>query len=162
MPLKLQIIGLLMCVLLCFCVGAIGASASMTTQTFYTSLTQPNWAPPAWLFGPVWSVLFLLMAIAVFLVWRVDGVQRNILALSMFLCQLAANGLWSWLFFAWQLGALALIELLLLWLLIGVNVYLFWRIQPLAAVLLLPYWLWVSFAGMLNYSLWQLNTSLLG
>lgn len=162
MPVMQQIIGLCLCLLLCFGVAAIGASASITTQTFYLSLEQPTWAPPAWLFGPVWSVLFLLMAVSVFLVWRLGGIQRNILALGIFICQLAANALWSWLFFAWQLGSIAFFELLLLWFFIGLNIYLFWRVNPLAALLLLPYWLWVSFAGILNFSLWQLNIAVLG
>ena len=102
------------------------------------------------------------MAIAAWLVWRSGGFHSNRIALSLFLVQLALNALWSWLFFAWQRGALAFVDILVLWALIVVTLVAFWRVRPVAGALLIPYLLWVSFAAALNYSLWQLNPQLLG
>jgi tryptophan-rich sensory protein len=145
----------------CFAASAAGAIASIDARSFYSQLTQPAWAPPPWLFGPVWTVLYALMAIAAWLVWRSGGFRSNRLALALFLIQLALNGLWSWLFFAWQLGALAFTEVIVLWLFIAASLQSFWRVRPLAGALLAPYLLWVSFASVLNYALWQLNPGVL-
>jgi benzodiazapine receptor len=141
--------------------GALGALASVRAATFYAELTQPAWAPPAWLFGPVWTVLYLLMATSAWLVWRTYGFGRARKALLLFVAQLVANALWTWLFFAWREGALALAELVVLWVLIAMTIAAFWRLNRVAAVLLVPYLAWVSFAGALNLSLWQLNPSIL-
>lgn len=155
-------IGLIAWLALAFATSAIGAVASIEARYFYAALIQPEWAPPGWLFGPVWTTLFALMGIAAWLVWRRGGLRANRVALALFALQLAFNGLWSWLFFAWQLGAYALIDILLLWSLIAATLVAFWRVRPLAGALLVPYLLWVSFAAILNYSLWQLNPQLLG
>jgi tryptophan-rich sensory protein len=96
------------------------------------------------------------------LVWRDGGFRSHRAALSFHFGQLGLNALWSWLFFAWQLGAWAFAEVLFLWLLIAVTLVSFWRVRPLAGALLVPYLLWVSFASALNYSLWRLNPQLLG
>ncbi len=141
--------------------GALGALASVRAATFYAELTRPEWAPPAWLFGPVWTVLYLLMATAAWLVWRTYGFDRARTGLMLFIAQLVANALWTWLFFAWRQGALALVELVVLWLLIAMTIAVFWRLNRLAAVLMVPYLAWVSFAGALNLSLWQLNPAIL-
>lgn len=141
--------------------GALGALASIQAQTFYTALTRPGWAPPPWLFGPVWSVLYLLMATAAWLVWRRDGFERARGALTLFIVQLAANALWTWLFFAWRQGGLALAELVVLWVLIALTIAAFARHQKLAAALMIPYILWVTFAGALNFALWRLNPAIL-
>jgi tryptophan-rich sensory protein len=106
-------------------------------------------------------VLYLLMAISAWLVWRQHGVDRGRNALTLFILQLVANALWTWLFFAWRQGALALVELIVLWLLIAATIAAFWRLHRVAAVLLVPYLAWVTFAGALNLSLWQLNPDLL-
>jgi translocator protein len=140
----------------------MGAFASVNSASFYKQLTQPAWAPPAWLFGPVWSVLYVLMAIAAWLVWRKHQFTHATNALGLFVSQLFANALWTWLFFHWRLGALALGEIVVLWLLIAGTILLFWRLQRFAAALLLPYLAWVSFATALNFSLWRLNPTLLG
>lgn len=145
-----------------FVAAAIGAAASVQAGSFYTQLVRPEWAPPPGVFGPVWTVLYLIMGIAAWLVWRVAGFRAARAALTLFLVQLAINGLWSWLFFGWHRGALALADLLLLWVLIVTTIVAFWRIKPLAGALLVPYLLWVSFAGMLNYAVWQLNPQALG
>lgn len=151
-----------MWLLICFAAAAIGSVASVQAISFYTELRQPNWSPPVQAFGPVWSLLFVLMAISAWLVWCRGGYDKQKVALNIFMLQLAANALWSWLFFAWQNGALALVEVIVLWLLILTTIIVFWRVRPLAGALLVPYLLWVSFASALNYSLWQLNPTLLG
>jgi tryptophan-rich sensory protein len=98
-----QIIGLGGWLLLSFIVSAIGAAASVQAKSFYGQLAQPAWAPPGWVFGPVWTVLYVLMAVAAWLVWRCGGFRQNRLALGFFLAQLVFNALWSWLFFGWRL-----------------------------------------------------------
>lgn len=145
-----------------FVAASIGARASIEAKSFYDQLVQPAWAPPPWVFGPVWTVLYALMAIAAWLVWREGGFRVHRVALALFFVQLAANALWSWLFFAWNLGALALAEVALLWILVVATVLAFWRVRPVAGMLLTPYLLWVSFAAALNFTLWRLNPQLLG
>ena len=157
-----QAIGFLAWLAICFAAAGVGAVASVQAGPFYLSLTRPAWAPPASVFGPVWSVLYASMAIAAWLVWREGGFRRARSALILFLAQLALNALWSWLFFAWHLGAVAFVDILLLWPLIVATLIAFWRIRPVAGVLLIPYLLWVSFAAALNYTVWQLNPNVLG
>ncbi len=157
-----QLAGLFGWLVLVFAVAAIGGVASANAGSFYADLNRPSWAPPAWLFGPVWSLLYLLMGVAAWLVWRTERSPAVRLALVLFLCQLVANGLWSWLFFAWQKGALAFAEILLVWALVLATLILFWRIRPLAGMLLVPYLAWVTFATALAYQTWQLNPVLLG
>jgi len=157
-----QILGLFGWLVACFSASAVGAVASIQARSFYGQLVQPAWAPPGWIFGPVWTVLYALMAIAAWLVWRSGGFRANRTALSIFLVQLALNSLWSWLFFAWNRGALAFIDIVLLWVLIVATLISFWRVRPLAGALLIPYLLWVSFASILNYAVWQLNPRILG
>ena len=140
-----------------FVTGGIGAIASANAAMFYGELSQPSWAPPTWLFGPVWSVLYVLMGIAAWLVWREHGFRGASTALKLFVAQLFANALWSWIFFVWHKGALSLAEIVFLWLLIASTIQAFWRLQRLAALLLIPYLAWVSFATVLTASLWRLN-----
>jgi tryptophan-rich sensory protein len=125
-------------------------------------LVLPSWAPPPSVFGPVWTVLYALMAIAAWLVWRIGGFRAARMALILFLAQLAINALWSWLFFGWHLGGLAFADVLALWALIVATLISFWRVRPLAGALLIPYLAWVSFASVLNYAVWQLNPRMLG
>ena len=141
--------------------AAVGAFASVHAAVFYAQLDRPGWAPPAWLFGPVWSLLYLMMAIAA---WRVGrtAASRACPALLLYLAQLAVNALWSWLFFACHLGAAAFACIVVLWLMIAASIVLFGRRERLAAMLLWPYLAWVSFAGGLCFSIWQRNPSLLG
>jgi tryptophan-rich sensory protein len=157
-----QILGLIGWFIVSFAVSALGAIASIEARSFYAGLVQPDWAPPGWLFGPVWTLLFALMAIAAWLVWRNGGFRANRAALALFLVQLAFNALWSWIFFAWRLGGPAFADILLLWVLILATLVAFWRVRPLAGALLIPYLLWVSFAAFLNYAVWQLNPAFLG
>lgn len=159
---KQQTLGLIGWLILSFAVAAIGAFASIDAKAFYGQLAQPTWAPPAAVFGPVWSVLYLMMAIAAWLVWREGGFHAHRTVLAIFLAQLALNMLWSWLFFAWHMGAWAFADIVLLWGLIVATVLGFWHVRPLAGALLLPYLAWVSFAMALNYAVWQLNPAQLG
>jgi translocator protein len=140
----------------------LGARASITARDFYAQLAKPSWAPPAGVFGPVWSTLYALMAIAAWLVWRARGSwQAAAVPLNLFILQLALNTLWSWLFFSWHQGALAVIEVGLLWLAILVTLVNFWQVRRTAGLLLLPYLLWVSFATALTTAVWRLNPTLL-
>ena len=157
-----QALGLVGWLVATFAAGAVGAWASANAASFYGQLVQPAWAPPAWLFGPVWSALYLLMAIAAWLVWRQKGFSGAGAALQLFIAQLVANAGWTWLFFSLRLGALAFAEILLLWVLIALTVASFWRHSRLAALLLLPYLAWVSFAAALSFNLWRSNPTVLG
>jgi translocator protein len=154
-----QSIGLLGWLLAAFAAGGLGAIASVDAASFYAQLSKPPWAPPGWVFGPVWSTLYAFMAIAAWLVWRSPGSKK--LALGLFGAQLAANALWSWLFFAWHLGAFASVEVLVLLALIVATAAAFRRINRLAALLLAPYLLWVSFASALTWAVWRSNPGLL-
>lgn len=157
-----QILGFIGWLIISIAASAGGAIASIQAKSFYGKLVQPEWAPPGWLFGPVWTTLFALMAIAAWLVWRDGGFAKHRSALTLFIIQLIPNVLWSWLFFAWNKGGLAFADILLLWVLIASTTINFWRINRLAGTLLIPYLLWVSFAAFLNYSVWQLNPAILG
>lgn len=142
--------------------AAAGGAASVQAQSFYAELVLPGWAPPPWLFGPVWTVLYVMMALSAWMVSREPPAPARSIGLGLFLVQLVANGLWSWLFFAWRLGATAFIDIVVLWLLIVAVIGVFARIRPLAAWLLVPYLVWVTFATFLNLDLWQGNPDLLG
>jgi benzodiazapine receptor len=157
-----QILGLVGWLLLSFVAAGLGAIASVHAASFYQELAQPSWAPPASVFGPVWSVLYALMGSAAWLVWREGGWRRQGGVLGLFLVQLALNALWSWLFFAWHRGALGFADIVLLWLLILATLVGFWRVRTLAGVLLVPYLGWVSFAAALNFAVWHLNPQVLG
>ncbi|TAK55238.1 MAG: tryptophan-rich sensory protein [Gammaproteobacteria bacterium] len=146
---------------LAFATAAIGSAASIQAEPFYQELVRPGWSPPGWIFGPVWTLLYLSMGIAAWFAWRAGGWRGARIALALFVAQLVLNALWSWLFFAWRQGALAFVDILVLWVLIAATVVAFWRQRPLAGALLLPYLAWVSFAAVLNYTVWQLNPGLL-
>ncbi len=149
--------GLILWCLVSFVAAGVGAAASIQAETFYAELVRPAWAPPGALFGPVWTVLYAMMAVAAWLVWMRRENQFARVALAVFVVQLVFNALWSWLFFGWKLGALSFVEILALWGLICATLALFWRIRPLAGGLLIPYLAWVTFAAVLNYRIWQLN-----
>ena len=155
-------LGLLGWAVLCYAAAALGAIASAQAGSFYAELARPDWAPPGSVFAPVWTVLYGLMAIAAWLVWRARGWHGARGALGLFVVQLAVNALWTWLFFAWRRGGLAFAEIVLLLVLIAGTVVAFWRIRPMAGALLLPYLAWVAFATALTWSTWQRNPSLLG
>lgn len=148
--------------------GAVGGLASRDAASFYGALEKPTWAPPGWLFAPVWSVLYLLMGIAAWLVWRTQpaalspqgSVIRRV-GLGLFVGQLVLNALWTWLFFAWRRGALAFGEIVLLWLAVALTTWHFARVRALAAWCLAPYLAWVLFAAALTWAVWHRNPGLL-
>ncbi|MBN2587169.1 MAG: tryptophan-rich sensory protein [Candidatus Fermentibacteraceae bacterium] len=122
---------------------------------WYETLEKPSFNPPGWIFGPVWTLLYILMGTAAWLVWKEQGFSP---ALILFIAQLALNALWSYLFFGANRPDLAFFEIVVLWVLILLTMIFFWKARTLAGALLVPYLLWVSFASVLNFSLWRLNT----
>ncbi len=139
--------------------AAIGSAASISAAEFYGQLAKPAWAPPAWVFGPVWTALYIMMAAAAWLIWR-SG-QNVRVPMALFLGQLALNALWSWAFFRWHSGPVSMLTIVALWAGIVTTMILFWRIHRPAGALLLLYLAWVSFASMLNAAIWRLNPNLL-
>lgn len=137
-------------------VAAWVGSRSMPGE-WYTSLVKPTWNPPSWIFGPVWSVLYILMGVAAWLVWRRAGFSGAGPALVLFLAQLILNALWSYLFFGRQRPDLAFFDIVALWSTIVLVTVLFWRVHRGAGMMMVPYVAWVSFASFLNLMLWRLN-----
>ena len=142
---------------LALCFGAATFGALFMPGEWYAQLRKPSWNPPSWLFGPVWTALYFMMASAAWLVWRRGGFAANLRPLSLFLAQLVFNALWSWLFFGLKNPALAFVDIVCLWLGILMTLLSFWNVHRTAAVLLAPYLAWVSFAAVLNGTLWYLN-----
>jgi len=141
--------------LLCFSAAAFGGL--FMPGEWYASSKKPSWNPPGWVFGPVWTALYSMMAVAVWLVWKRGGFTAQRRALTLFLAQLALNAAWTPLFFGLHRPGLAFAEILLLWLAIAATLTAFLRVGRVAAWLLAPYLAWVSFATVLNFSLWRLN-----
>jgi tryptophan-rich sensory protein len=136
-------------------VAIVGSQASVSSPEYYRELVRPSWAPPAWVFAPVWTVLYLMMAVAAWLVWRSQ--PRPSSAMVWYGVQLVLNGLWTWIFFYWRRPDLALAEILLLWAAIAMTIRAFQRIERRAARLLLPYLAWVTFATALTAAIWRSN-----
>ena len=149
-------IGLLAFLAVCFAVAGIGGRVTATSvETWYPTLATPGFTPPDWIFGPVWTVLYAMMAVAAWLVWRRIGWHGP--ALYLFFAQLALNLLWSILFFGLQLVGLALLDIVVLVVLIALTTVAFWRIDRPAGLLFVPYLLWVVYAGALNGAIWRMN-----
>ena len=144
-----------------FLTAGIGALASIDAKAFYASLAQPSWSPPPTVFGPVWSVLYLMMFFAAALVVKRLGTVAARPALWLYGAQLVCNALWTWLFFHGPWGAVAYAEVLLLCVLVALTLRCFWRVRPLSGWLLLPYLVWVGFASALTLALWRLNPGVL-
>ena len=146
-------------VLICQLAGFVGSVfTAPAIAGWYVSIQKPFFTPPNWVFAPVWTVLFLLMGVSLFLVWE-KGLENKEarLAFSVFGIQLALNVAWSLLFFGLQSPFLAFVEIVFLWIAILATAFLFWRISRKAGLLLMPYLLWVSFAAFLNCAIWLLN-----
>jgi translocator protein len=141
--------------LLCFAAASLGAV--FMPGDWYAALKKPAWNPPGWVFGPVWSALYMMMAVAAWLVWQRGGFAAQRRPLGFFLAQLALNALWTPLFFGLHQPGVAFAEIVLLWLAIAWTIVAFWPVHRVAAGLLVPYLAWVSFAGVLNGTLWRLN-----
>lgn len=138
-----------------------GAVTARTAGAFYATLDKPRWAPPAWLFGPAWSVLYVMMAVAAWRVWRAHGFEGARSELALYAVQLALNAAWSWFFFVRNDGRGATIDVVALWISIVATMIAFWRRDTAAGVLFVPYLLWVSFATALTISVWRRNPTLL-
>lgn len=138
--------------------GIASAFTARSVRRWYPSLRKPPGSPPASYFGPVWTVLYLLMTIAAWNVWRLgDGWSGAAPAITIFLVQLALNAAWSAIFFGLRAPGLALIEIVFLWAAVLACIILFWRISIFSAALLLPYLAWISYAAYLNAGIWRLN-----
>ena len=154
-----KIVRLICTVTVCLLIGFLGSSATTdSVTTWYVGLSRPSFTPPDWTFGVVWPILYVMMGISAFLIWNKGLDKREVkVALSIFGLQLILNGLWTPIFFGLHLIGLALIEILMMWAAILLTIIYFWKVSKLAALLLLPYILWVSFAVILNASLFLLN-----
>ena len=148
---------LIISILIPFLASAIGGFFTSTSvSTWYVDLIKPSFNPPSWVFGPVWTALYLLMGIALYLIW----VEKSNIKKSAFIAfgaQMFLNALWSVLFFGLQKPLFAFVEIILLWAAILITIIYFYRINKNAAYFLIPYILWVSFAAVLNFSLYLLN-----
>ncbi len=151
-------LALLCFVMLCFVVaGVSGWLTRPEISGWYASIRKPAWNPPSWVFGPVWTTLYLMMAVAGWLVWLTDPGPQRTRALWLFVIQLALNFVWSPTFFSWHRPDWAAGVISLLWLAIGSFTVAAWAVSKWAASLFVPYWLWVSFATALNFTIWKLN-----
>lgn len=148
-------LALIGCVALTF--SAAATSAFVTTGGWYAELAKPAWNPPNWIFGPAWTVLYIMMAVAAWLVWQRGGWKTQRGPLTLYLVQWALNTLWTPLFFGIQRPGLAFAEILVLLAAILATLAAFWRVRRPAALLLIPYALWVSFAAILNFTIWRMN-----
>jgi tryptophan-rich sensory protein len=142
-------------VALCFSAASLGAF--FMPGEWYASLKKPSWNPPGWIFGPVWTALYAMMAVAAWLVWRRGGFAAQRRPLGWFLAQLALNAAWTPLFFGLHWPGVAFAEIVLLWLAIVATLAAFRPVNRAATFLLVPYLLWVTFAAALNFALWRLN-----
>ena len=143
---------------LCLAISAIGAWVTAgSVGTWYRTLQKPDFNPPDWVFGPVWTLLYLMIAVAGWRVWRRTGLAGTRAGMAAYSAQLALNLTWSVVFFGGRMIGTAFVEIVLLLAAIGVNAVLFWRADRLAGWLLAPYAAWVAFACVLNFALWRLN-----
>jgi tryptophan-rich sensory protein len=153
-------IGRLICsVSMCLLMGFLGSFVTRSSiTTWYAQLSRPSFTPPNWTFGVVWPLLYMMMGISAFIIWN-KGLDKRIVkvALGIFALQLILNGLWTPIFFGLHLIGLALVEIIILWATILITILTFWKVSKTAALLLLPYILWVSFAVVLNTALFLLN-----
>jgi translocator protein len=142
---------------LILCLAASGTAIFVSTQGWYAGLHKPAWNPPSWTFGPVWTLLYVLMAVAAWLVWRKGGWKEQGNALELFVLQWLLNAAWTPLFFGMHCPGLAFAEIIALWLVLAATMISFWRVRKASGALLAPYLAWVSFAAVLNFTIWRLN-----
>jgi len=156
---KVNVFRLLVCVIICQFAGVIGSLfTSSSLESWYLLLEKPIFNPPSWVFFPVWTILYTLMGISLYIVWE-QGMQHREVKTGLFLfgLQLGLNTLWSVLFFGLRSPYYAFLEIIMLWVAILLTIIQFWKISRSASLLLIPYILWVSFAALLNYQIWVLN-----
>lgn len=155
---KLQLIKLVVSILLPLGFGAIaGIFTAQAIPNWYQTLNRPSFNPPNWIFGPVWTLLYILMGISLYLIWKQDASKERNIAITVFAINLLLNFGWSFLFFYFHKIGFALIEIIFMWLSIIIMLFLFYKIKPIAAFINIPYLLWVSFATVLNFSYYLLN-----
>ncbi len=150
-----------MWIAICFAASGVGVLAvNQTLDSWYVMLRKPPWNPPNGLFGPVWTSLYTMMAVSAWLTWRhrANDPAAVRFAVGWFGMQLVLNALWSWVFFAWQQPGWAFVEILFLWMAIVATICSEWRISRIAALLMVPYLAWVTFAATLNGTIWRLNS----
>ena len=142
---------------------AVGATSGFFTATgvesWYQTINKPSWNPPGWIFGPVWTTLYVMMGIALFFVWKsaaTELLKRT--AISLFAVQLLLNFFWSFIFFDQHQSGWALVEIITMWVSILLTIFSFAQVSKTAAWMLVPYISWVSFASILNYTIWKLNS----
>jgi len=153
---SLAVLGLFVAV--CLAVAGMGAIFTAgSVRDWYPTIQKPSWTPPSWLFGPVWTILYCMMAIAAWLVWRRKEFVYVNISLALFVFQLILNAAWSPLFFGLKNPLAGLLDIVPLWAAILATLISFWKISPAAGVLLAPYLLWVSFATALNFAIWKMN-----
>jgi len=143
----------------CECAGAIGSIFTVSAiKNWYAFLEKPSFSPPSWLFGPMWTLLYLLMAISIFLISK-NGLadKKTKIIFRLFWIHLFFNAIWSFLFFGLESPLLGLFDIIILWVMIGILTFQFFKIKKLAGILFIPYWLWVSFAAILNFFIYKLN-----
>jgi translocator protein len=151
-------ISLIVFILLCFIVEIVGSFWTReTVSSWYPTLLKPSWTPPDWLFAPVWSCLYIMIAVSGWLIYRAEFSHRRSVALIFFISQLALNFIWSFLFFSLRSPTLGLIDIVLLCSLISLTIIKAWPVSPLASLLLIPYLVWVIYATSLNAGIWLLN-----
>jgi len=146
-------------ILICLTAGLIGAVFTIdSVQTWYKTIEKPSYSPPNWVFGPVWTILYVLMGVSAYLIW-VKGLEKKEVrtALMFFALQLILNALWSILFFGMRNPFYGLIEIVFLWAAIAITIQKFYKISRTAAYLQIPYICWVSYAAFLNYGIWRMN-----
>jgi tryptophan-rich sensory protein len=143
---------------LAFSFGASVGGAMFSPGSWFAALEKPAWNPPGWVFGPVWTLLYAMLGVAAWLVWRRGGFRAQRRPLTAFLVQWVLNALWTPVFFGMQRPDLAMVNIVLLWVAALVTTVLFWRADRVAGGLLVPYMLWLTFAAVLNFAIWQLNS----
>ncbi len=149
---------ILISIILCLGIGFLGGFATASSvNEWYVMLNKPIFNPPNYLFGPVWTILYILMGVSVGMIWHNGNSSAHRIAIGIFIIQLMLNFLWSFLFFYFQQPFIAFIEIVVLWVMIILTIKHFYSIKKMAAYLLLPYLAWVSFASVLNFSLYWLN-----
>lgn len=157
---KTHTIKLLVSIILPLSLGAIaGMFSAQSVPEWFSTLNKPSFNPPSWIFGPVWTTLYILMGISLFLVWKQNVSKERNRAMMVFIVQLLLNFVWSFIFFYFNMIGFALIEIILLWINLVIMLVLFYRIKPVAAYINIPYLLWVTFATILNASYYFLNRS---
>lgn len=152
-----KIVKFIVSILLCQMAGIIGVGFTTSAiPVWYDTLIKPSFNPPAWIFGPVWTMLYFLIGLSLFLMW-INPTKKKQKAFIFFFIQLFLNAIWSPVFFGLRSTSMGLIVIIFLWIFIVLTMFHFYKISKISAALLVPYFLWVSFASILNFSIWQLN-----